>query len=62
MQKSLPADDLSLVDADDPIFKICRITQTIDTTHGCHHDDIPSSCQQLRSGLQTEFIKFFIDR
>ena len=51
MQESLSADDLTLVDPHDPIFKFSGVAHTIDATYRSNDNDIPSSAQQFRGGL-----------
>ncbi len=61
VQKALAADNLALVDADDPVFKLGGVTDTVNAAHAGHYNNIAAAAEQFGGGLQAQFVELFID-
>lgn len=60
MEKALAADHLPGGNADDTIFKLCRVTDTIYTTYRGHNYNVTAAAQQFGSRLQTQLVELCI--
>src|SRR5690625_7758921 len=50
------------MDADDPGYEVFRIYHTIYAGNRCDNDHIPATREERRSGSESQFVNFFVDR
>src|SRR5664279_1799222 len=62
MQKTLTRNSLSAFYANDTVFELFRVDNTVNAAYGRYDNNIASATQQLGCRLQSKFIELFINR